>query len=175
MFQECSHRGLKEGEWVIISKVTHGLPFDTWSLSIKCVTVKKKVCFFFIFRIQSSSEARLQALRLVISKLPQANFDNLRYLIKFLSELSRNQEVHKMTPQNIAIVIAPNLIWSQADETTTMGWAYYIHSHWLCNINPYPTVFPYGNGMVLHFYQQQESSTTKTVHKVINKRLKTYV
>ena len=35
-------------------------------------------------------------------------------------------------------------------------------------INPYPTAFPYGNGMVLHFYQQQESSTTKTVHKVIN-------
>ena len=42
-------------------------------------------------------------------------------------------------------------------------------------INPYPTAFPYGNGMVLHFYQQQESSTTKTVHRVINKRLKTYV
>ena len=40
---------------------------------------------------------------------------------------------------------------------------------------PYPTAFPYGNGMVLHFYQQQESSTTKTVHKVINKGLKTYV
>ena len=42
-------------------------------------------------------------------------------------------------------------------------------------INPYPTAFPYGNGMVLHFYQQQESSTTKCVHKVINKGLKTYV
>ena len=42
-------------------------------------------------------------------------------------------------------------------------------------INAYPTAFPYGNGMVLHFYQQQESSTTKTVHKVINKGLKTYV
>ena len=41
--------------------------------------------------------------------------------------------------------------------------------------NPYPTAFPNGNGMVLHFYQQQESSTTKTVHKVINKGLKTYV
>jgi hypothetical protein len=37
--------------------------------------------------------------------------------------------------------------------------------------NPYPTAFPYGNGMVLHFYQQQESSTAKTVHKVINKGL----
>ena len=42
-------------------------------------------------------------------------------------------------------------------------------------INPYPTAFPYGNGMVLYFYQQQESSTTKTVHKVINKGLKAYV
>ena len=41
--------------------------------------------------------------------------------------------------------------------------------------NPYPTAFPYGNGMVLHVYQQQESSTTKTVHKVINKGLKAYV
>ena len=42
-------------------------------------------------------------------------------------------------------------------------------------INPYPTAFPYGNGMVLHFYQQQESSMNKTVHKVINKGLKAYV
>ena len=42
-------------------------------------------------------------------------------------------------------------------------------------LNPYPTAFPYGNGMVLHFYQQQESSTAKTVHKVINKGLKAYV
>ena len=42
-------------------------------------------------------------------------------------------------------------------------------------IIPYPTAFPYGNGMVLHFYQQQESSTTKTAHKVINKGLKAYV
>ena len=48
------------------------------------------------------------------------------------------------------------------------------HSH-ICIFNPYPTAFPYGNGMVLHFYQQQESSTTKTVHKVINKGLKAYV
>ena len=42
-------------------------------------------------------------------------------------------------------------------------------------IYPYPTAFPYGNGMVLHFCQQQESNTTKIVHKVINKGLKTYV
>ena len=49
------------------------------------------------------------------------------------------------------------------------------YEKFLDHFNPYPTAFPYGNGMVLHFYQQQESSTTKTVHKVINKGLKAYV
>ena len=52
---------------------------------------------------------------------------------------------------------------------------YIIYGNEIVEINPYPTAFPYGNGMVLHFYQQQESSTTKTVYKVINKGLKTYV
>ena len=52
---------------------------------------------------------------------------------------------------------------------------YYLLTDTTKAINPYPTAFPYGKGMVLHFYQQQESSTTKTVHKVINKRLKAYV
>ena len=50
-----------------------------------------------------------------------------------------------------------------------------IENMWAVLYNPYPTAFPYGNGMVLHFYQQQENSTTKTVHKVINKRLNAYV
>ena len=40
------------------------------------------------------------------------------------------------------------------------------------SFNPYPTAFPYGNGMVLHFYQQQESSTNKTVQKVLTRDLK---
>ena len=71
------------------------------------------------------------------------------------------------------------------DERTVISWPRYKYSDtvrfgfgaviyaWI--FNSYPTAFPYGNGMVLHFYQQQESSTTKTVHKVINKGLKTYV
>ena len=51
----------------------------------------------------------------------------------------------------------------------------HLEVHKIPSINPYPTAFPYGNGVVLHFYQQQESSTTKTVHKFINKGLKAYV
>ena len=59
--------------------------------------------------------------------------------------------------------------------TTNMRDPTFIYHPLFTQINPYPTAFPYGNGMVLHFYQQQESSTTKTVHKIINKWLKTYV
>ncbi|KAM4782324.1 SH3 domain-binding protein 1 isoform 2-T2 [Cyanocitta cristata] len=36
-----------------------------------------------------------------------------RYLIKFLAKLAEYQEVNKMTPSNIAIVLGPNLLWSQ--------------------------------------------------------------
>ena len=62
-------------------------------------------------------------------------------------------------------------------NTLLIGIFHTVHVVMLYNtvFNPYPTAFPYGNGMVLHFYQQQESSTTKTVHKVINKELKAYV
>lgn len=56
-------------------------------------------------------DARLRALWEVLHKLPAPNFENLRFLIKFLSLLTKNQDVNKMTPHNIAIVIAPNLIW----------------------------------------------------------------
>ena len=60
----------------------------------------------------------------------------------------------------------------------SMNWTKYQKGVYCLGVkmfNPYPTAFPFGNGMVLHFYQQQESSTTKTVHRVINKGLKTYV
>ena len=64
-----------------------------------------------------------------------------------------------------------------SNEMNTMDYGQYTLRAQYCRrlFKPYPTAFPYGNGMVLHFYQQQESSTTKTVHKVINKGLKTYV
>lgn len=63
-----------------------------------------------------NNETRLQALQSVLVKLPSANFDNLRYLVKFLSKLCDNQSVNKMTSQNIAIVIGPNILWSNEER-----------------------------------------------------------
>lgn len=66
---------------------------------------------------QPTEQMRLNALWETIHFLPKANFQNLRYIIKFLSALTQNQSTNKMTPSNLAIVIAPNLLWA-ADEST---------------------------------------------------------
>ena len=75
------------------------------------------------------------------------------------------------------IQICSYLMWfvQKSDSSASCLSIWMLHLAHLLHNNPYPTAFPYGNGIVLHFYQQQESSMTKTVHKVINKRLKTYV
>ncbi|XP_076299361.1 rho GTPase-activating protein 44 isoform X1 [Lasioglossum baleicum] len=68
----------------------------------------------------TNNETRLRALWEVLYKLPPANLENLRFLIKFLAVLTKNQDMNKMSPQNIAIVIAPNLIWSPQEDANTM-------------------------------------------------------
>nr|XP_045009440.1 SH3 domain-binding protein 1 isoform X2 [Jaculus jaculus] len=60
--------------------------------------------------------ARLEALRDVCNRLPRENVNNLRYLLKFLARLAEEQEVNKMTPSNIAIVLGPNLLWPPEKE-----------------------------------------------------------
>lgn len=66
------------------------------------------------------NDTRLQAFWEILNKLPTANYDNLKFLIKFFSVLTKNHEVNKMTPHNIAIVVAPNLIWSSQEDTTSI-------------------------------------------------------
>uniref|UniRef100_A0A8D2MHF1 SH3 domain binding protein 1 n=1 Tax=Zonotrichia albicollis TaxID=44394 RepID=A0A8D2MHF1_ZONAL len=66
-------------------------------------------------------DSRLQSLRDTCSRLPQDSYNNLRwYLIKFLAKLAEHQEVNKMTPSNIAIVLGPNLLWSQQSRGDPM-------------------------------------------------------
>lgn len=63
----------------------------------------------------SDPDARLSAVRNVIAQLPASNYANLRYLIKFLSKLLDNQAFTKMSSQNLAIVMAPNMIWNPTE------------------------------------------------------------
>ncbi|XP_063790809.1 rho GTPase-activating protein 17 isoform X2 [Pseudophryne corroboree] len=60
---------------------------------------------------------KLQSLWVVCQKLPKQNFENFRYLVKFLAKLSHSSDVNKMTPSNIAIVLGPNLLWAKHEGT----------------------------------------------------------
>ncbi|XP_030019238.1 rho GTPase-activating protein 44-like isoform X2 [Sphaeramia orbicularis] len=64
-------------------------------------------------------DKRLQALLAACEKLPTANGNNFKYLIKFLSKLTEYQDVNKMTPGNIAIVLGPNLLWTHNEGNIT--------------------------------------------------------
>ncbi|XP_032442886.1 rho GTPase-activating protein 44 isoform X2 [Xiphophorus hellerii] len=64
-------------------------------------------------------DKRLQALMAVCEKLPTDNLNNFRYLIKFLAKLSEYQDSNKMTPGNMAIVLGPNLLWTQTEPNMT--------------------------------------------------------
>ncbi|XP_063148678.1 rho GTPase-activating protein 44 isoform X7 [Candoia aspera] len=64
-------------------------------------------------------DKRLQALWNALEKLPKASYNNCRYLIKFLANLTEYQDANKMTPSNIAIVLGPNLLWPQTEGNIT--------------------------------------------------------
>ncbi|XP_075890840.1 SH3 domain-binding protein 1 isoform X2 [Nelusetta ayraudi] len=63
---------------------------------------------------------RLELFKVLLKKLPPENYNNLRYLVQFLSLLSEEQAVNKMTPSNIAIVLGPNLLWPQVEGEIAM-------------------------------------------------------
>ncbi|XP_041818071.1 SH3 domain-binding protein 1 [Chelmon rostratus] len=58
---------------------------------------------------------KLEQFQVLLKKLPPENYNNLRYLVQFLSLLSEQQSVNRMTPSNIAIVLGPNLLWPRAE------------------------------------------------------------
>ena len=134
----------------------------TENVYIRCLSVSIFVCrnikcntLYIIYYITEACAIQLDSTYneigiLTIYISPRGNFTN------FLNRL--DLILQKLYSSKYSIIICGD-----------------VNVYCLIDINPYPTAFPYGNGMVLHFYQQQESSTTKTVHKVINKGLKTYV
>ena len=67
--------------------------------------------------VKDKEEQRKQ-LTEVVARLPTANRDNLGFLLQFLSRLVGESEHNLMTADNIAIVIAPNLLWGTTTTCT---------------------------------------------------------
>lgn len=71
--------------------------------------------FIAVASLQPEHGLKQEILR-VLQKLPQANYDNLRYLMAFFSDLKEQISKTRMTTQNIAIVISPNLLWAENEK-----------------------------------------------------------
>lgn len=63
-----------------------------------------------------NDQQRKQAILNILKELPERNYENLKYLVKFLSVLSENNHLNKMSTQNIAIVMSPNLLWPENEN-----------------------------------------------------------
>ncbi|CAI9720044.1 GTPase-activating 44-like isoform X3 [Octopus vulgaris] len=74
----------------------------------------------FVQSVQLPQDQRLAALTATVNKLPKENYDNFRYLVKFLAKLAKCSDTNKMTASNIAIVIGPNLLWSSDESLPTV-------------------------------------------------------
>lgn len=71
----------------------------------------------WIEAVKTMYEGDLTSIELVIKQMPRANYDNLRHLIRFLHLLTCHSESNKMTATNLAITMAPSLIWTKPVET----------------------------------------------------------
>lgn len=68
---------------------------------------------------QPSEDKRKKAILNAVNQLPAGHYYNLRYLTKFLSILAQKSQHNKMSSQNIAIVMSPNLLWPLPDSIET--------------------------------------------------------
>ncbi|XP_048195176.1 rho GTPase-activating protein 22 isoform X2 [Perognathus longimembris pacificus] len=55
-----------------------------------------------------------------VSNLPQANYNLLRYICKFLDEVQAHSNINKMSVQNLATVFGPNILRPQIEDPVTI-------------------------------------------------------
>ena len=66
--------------------------------------------------VSSNEERKKEAMDRMLSNLPQNNRHNLHYLLKFLQLVASHCSTNKMTPANLSIVLAPNLLWDASSD-----------------------------------------------------------
>ncbi|KAG8199000.1 hypothetical protein JTE90_001799 [Oedothorax gibbosus] len=75
----------------------------------------------FVNAVQSVEDIRLLRVRDVVQQLPPPHFRTLQYLLSHLARVAAHGEQTGMTPKNIAIVWAPNLLRSRDVENGGVG------------------------------------------------------
>ncbi|XP_042895156.1 uncharacterized protein [Parasteatoda tepidariorum] len=75
----------------------------------------------FVSAVQAEEDLRLLKLRDVVQQLPPPHYRSLEYLMRHLSKVAAHGYQTGMTPKNVAIVWAPNLLRSRDIENGGVG------------------------------------------------------
>ncbi|XP_055924438.1 uncharacterized protein LOC129956526 isoform X3 [Argiope bruennichi] len=75
----------------------------------------------FVNAVQADEDLRLLKLRDVVQQLPPPHYRSLEYLMRHLSKVAAHGFQTGMTPKNVAIVWAPNLLRSRDIENGGVG------------------------------------------------------
>ncbi|XP_067615422.1 rho GTPase-activating protein 92B [Eurosta solidaginis] len=89
----------------------------------------------FIYAAEcGSEEERKLAIKATLAKLPASNYANLRYLTRFLWLVTQNVEQNKMSSQNVAIVMSPNMLWPRMDKSNPADYLGQVNSSSAVNV-----------------------------------------
>lgn len=89
----------------------------------------------FINAAERGYEAeRKVAIKATLAKLPKANYVNLRYLTRFLWLVTQNVDQNKMSSQNVAIVMSPNMLWPRVDKSNPADYLGQVNSSSAVNV-----------------------------------------
>uniref|UniRef100_A0A1B6HD14 Rho-GAP domain-containing protein n=2 Tax=Homalodisca liturata TaxID=320908 RepID=A0A1B6HD14_9HEMI len=112
------------------AKVNQGLPIDfNGDVHIAAVLLKtflreleEPIMTFDLydeitqFQSISKDERPRHVKILILEKLPEDNYQVLKYIVRFLSKVMDRCDLNKMTSFNLAVVFGPNLVWSQSGQ-----------------------------------------------------------
>ncbi|CAF1036717.1 unnamed protein product [Rotaria magnacalcarata] len=71
----------------------------------------------------TSEQARLERISQLINQLPEINYYNLCYLVRFLSRVAEYSSENKMTPSNLAICIGCSILYGKDQSLSSSSHA----------------------------------------------------
>lgn len=73
------------------------------------------------FQTLSKDERPRKVKILVLEKLPEDNYQLLKYIVQFLSRVMDRCDLNKMTSSNLAVVFGPNLVRAPASVSMSLS------------------------------------------------------
>ncbi|XP_067828724.1 rho GTPase-activating protein 22-like isoform X1 [Heptranchias perlo] len=132
--------------------------------------------------LAKDEEEGVQELIKQVTSLPQANYNLLKYICRFLDEVQSYSSVNKMSVQNLATVFGPNILRPKLEDPVTIMEGTSLVQHLMTVLisehdrlfpishsdllSPQPEVRPVGKRCLVEWVSEEECEETKTDNQV---------